>query len=288
MKFYSPLRYPGGKGKTSNFFSYLLDYNNLKGGVYVEPYVGGGSVALYLLFNEIVNKIVINDKDKSIYAFWYSVIHNTDSLCKMIKDTPIDVNCWKEQQEIQKHKDDVDLLTLGFSTFFLNRTNRSGIIKGGIIGGYEQKGTYKIDARFNKENLISRIRKISEYAKDIDLYNIDAADLISEQKNILPDNTLFYFDPPYYVKGKGLYMNFYNEQDHENLYKAISQIENQKWVVTYDYVPFISNLYNKYRIEEYYLNYCAQTVGKGKEYMIFSDNINIPKHELLMTESTSH
>lgn len=209
MKFNSPLRYPGGKGKTADFFSRLILTNNLEGGVYVEPYVRGGGVALHLLFEDVVNRIVINDKNRSLFAFWYSVLNNSEQLCRMIHDIPVNIENWYIQKEIQNNKDNADLLSLGFSTFFLNRTNRSGILKGGIIGGYNQTGLNKIDARYNKQNLIERIEKIAEMSNKIELYNLDAVELVKEQKEILPRNTLFYFDPPYYVKGKGLYLNYY-------------------------------------------------------------------------------
>ena len=167
MEFLSPLRYPGGKAKVADFVQCLIKENALLDGTYVEPYVGGGSVALSLLFNEYVSDIYINDKDISIYAFWYSVLNNTDALCQLIKDTPINVETWFKQKEFQQNKENrnVDLLNLGFSTFFLNRTNRSGILKAGIIGGYDQTGNYKIDARFNKEDLIKRIQRIADYAE---------------------------------------------------------------------------------------------------------------------------
>ena len=146
MEFLSPLRYPGGKAKVADFVQCLIKENALLDGTYVEPYVGGGSVALSLLFNEYVRDIYINDKDISIYAFWYSVLHESEALCKLIKDTPINVETWHKLKEIQSNKENVDLLNLGFSTFFLNRTNRSGILKAGVIGGYDQTGNYKIDA----------------------------------------------------------------------------------------------------------------------------------------------
>lgn len=124
MEFLSPLRYPGGKAKVADFVQCLLKENALLDGTYVEPYVGGGSVALSLLFNEYVSDIYINDKDISIYAFWYSVLNSTDALCQLIKDTPINVETWFKQKEFQQNKENgnVDLLNLGFSTFFLNST----------------------------------------------------------------------------------------------------------------------------------------------------------------------
>ncbi len=280
MEFFSPLRYPGGKAKVSDFVQCLIKENALLDGTYVEPYVGGGSVALSLLFNEYVKDIYINDKDKSIYALWHSILYESEALCKLIKDTPVTVTNWFKLRDYQKDKNNIDLLNLGFSTFFLNRTNRSGILKAGVIGGYNQKGNYKIDVRFNKEDLIKRIRRIADYSDRIHLANEDAVTLVERLKTILPTNTLFYLDPPYYVKGKGLYMNYYNDQDHQDIAKAINKIENQKWIISYDNVPFITKLYSKHKQKTFELNYSASNSGKGEEIMIFCDSIFIPKHNL--------
>ena len=280
MEFLSPLRYPGGKAKVADFVQCLIKENALLDGTYVEPYVGGGSVALSLLFNEYVRDIYINDKDISIYAFWYSVLHESEALCKLIKDTPINVETWYKLKDIQSNKENVDLLNLGFSTFFLNRTNRSGILKAGVIGGYDQTGNYKIDARFNKDDLIKRIQRIADYADRIHISNEDAVTLVQRLNNELFYNVIFYLDPPYYVKGKGLYMNYYNDDDHQDIAKVIDGIQNHRWIISYDNVDFIANLYSKYRQETFELNYSASNSGKGKEIMIFSDNMVIPNHKL--------
>lgn len=281
QKFYSPLRYPGGKGKISPFFAQLFEENNLLGGTYIEPYVGGGSVALYLLMNNIVDDIIINDKDKSLYSFWFSILNYTDEFCQMIENTPVTLQTWNLQKEIQKNKDNEGLLTLGFSTFFLNRTNRSGIIKGGAIGGKKQDGKYLLNARYNKVALIERIKSISNFKDKIKLYNMDAVDLISTLIPTLNERSLFYFDPPYYIKGEGLYMNYYNDEDHINIRNVINLIKRQKWVITYDKVEFIKDLYKDRRIKEFSLNYSAAKVHKAFEYMIFSDNCIIPNDSLL-------
>ena len=279
MDYVSPLRYPGGKGKLAPFFQQVIQKNGLKGGVYVEPYVGGGAVALTLLLAGAVNRIVINDKDRSIYAFWHSVLFQTNELCQLIANTPINMDTWHEQKEYQRKgvKEDVDLLTLGFSSFFLNRTNRSGIIKGGVIGGQNQDGNYKINARYKqKEELIRRIKKIADQREKIELHHEDAAILTNHLREELPENTIFYFDPPYYVKGEGLYMNYYNDKDHADMANAIKQITNQKWIVTYDPQDYIKMLYQDFRQKEFNLNYSANNTGKAKEVMIYSDNLIIP------------
>jgi DNA adenine methylase len=281
MNYYSPLRYPGGKGKISNYFKQVYKENSLYDGCYVEPYAGGASVALSLLINEYVSNIIINDIDKSIYSFWYCVLNRTDELCKLIKDTPVTVNEWNKQKYIQKNKKRYGNLKVGFATFFLNRTNRSGILNAGIIGGKEQKGNWKIDARYNKVDLINRIKRIAKYKDSIQLFNKDAVGLIKILRKTLPQNTLFYFDPPYFIKGKDLYLNYYTSEDHKSIAKEIKKIQSQKWIVTYDNVDFISNQYEEFRKEVYTLNYSAAKAGKGKELMVFSDNISIPDIKLI-------
>ena len=279
MEYFSPLRYPGGKGKLFPFFEQMIIDNGLSDGAYVEPYVGGGAVALSLLLKEYVSRIIINDKDRSLYAFWFSVLHYADELCRMISDIPVNMDIWYAQREVQKHKEETDLLQLGFSTFFLNRTNRSGILKAGVIGGYDQAGKYKIDARYNKDNLIARIHRIAAYADRIELHNEDAIDLVSSIAKKATSNTLLYLDPPYYKKGQGLYMNYYTTSDHRKIRDVISQVNLLKWVVSYDNSDFIKELYRPFRSLEFHLNYSANN-GQGTEVIFFSDNSIVSKEAL--------
>lgn len=281
MDFYSPLRYPGGKGKVANYFKQVFHDNLLYDGVYVEPYAGGASVALSLLFNEYASTIVINDIDRSIFGFWHSVLHKTDELCRLINDTPVTIKTWDIQREIQKNKQRQGLLKVGFSTFFLNRTNRSGILNAGIIGGRQQIGNWKIDARYNKKDLIARIQRIALYKDKIELHNSDAVELVKSLRKTLPSKTLFYFDPPYYVKGKDLYLNYYEDKDHQEIASEIGKLKKQKWIVTYDNVLEIKNLYTDFRQVKYTLNYSAAQPSRGQEVMIFSDNMYITKHSII-------
>jgi len=277
MKFYSPLRYPGGKNKLAKFIALICERNNINGH-YVEPYAGGASVALFLLFNGYVSKITINDIDRSIYAFWYAVLNNTDKLCELIKETEVNIENWKLQREIQKNKRKVSLLKLGFSTFFLNRTNMSGVINAGITGGLKQNGKYKMDCRFNKEALILRIRKISRHKKEIYLYNLDALDLIKKiEKKSKNLQTIFYFDPPYYLKGQFLYTNYYKHDDHREISEAIQKMKNSRWIVSYDSVPEIKNLYKGFKKIEYSFFYTAYKFKRGNEILFFGRNLIIPE-----------
>lgn len=272
---YSPLRYPGGKNKLSAFIAQVCIENNING-YYVEPYSGGASVALFLLLEGFVNKIVINDKDRSIYAFWHSVLNKTEPLCEMIAKTEITINEWRKQKDIQTRKKNADLLELGFSTFFLNRTNRSGIINGGMIGGVNQNGDYLIDCRFNKSELIERIRRIASRKKDIRLYRKDALkliDVIQKEYQDASANVLFYFDPPYFYKACSLYMNHYKDESHRLVSEKIKGIENIRWIVSYDNVPKIKELYSDCDKKEYSFKHTAHSTRVGQEILFFSSNL---------------
>lgn len=275
--FYSPLRYPGGKGKIANFIKLIFEKNNLRDGCYVEPYAGGASIALSLLFSDYASKVIINDFDRSIYAFWYSVLNTPDELCRLISSTRINMKVWAEQKEIQKRKADAGLLELGYSTFFLNRTNRSGIIKAGVIGGNNQTGNYKMNARFNKKDLIKRIKAIAKQKDRILLYNLDAIDLMRTISETLPKKTLIYFDPPYYLKGKDLYVNHYMHEDHLLVSEMIRGITRHKWLISYDSAPEIKALYRRRKQFEYSLKYSAVNATAGMEVMIHHKNLFIPE-----------
>ena len=279
-RFVSPLRYPGGKLKVVDYIKRLMEENNLCGGTYIEPYAGGANVALSLLLSKYAKRIKINDIDRSIYAFWYSVLMETESLCRMIQDTDVTMEIWERQHEVQKHKMETNLLELGFSTFFLNRTNRSGILNGGVIGGKAQTGKYKIDARYNKKDLIERIEIIAAHGNKIELTSMDAVALIKRYKKTPAAKTLCYLDPPYYVKGKDLYLNYYNDNDHREIAEAIMKYKGN-WIISYDAVDFIKNLYDGYRQTEYYLSYSAGNPSKGLELMVFSDGLILPEIEVV-------
>jgi len=273
--FYSPLRYPGGKNRLSAFLAKICMDNNIHGH-YVEPYAGGASVAIFLLLEGYVSKITINDKDRSIYAFWHSVKNLTDELCQLIDNTEISIDNWNKQKEIQKTKETCDLLALGFSTLFLNRTNRSGIIKGGVIGGIKQEGNYKIDCRFNKEEIKNRIRLIAKFGESIDVYNDDAIDLIDKIQLQAETNTIFYFDPPYYLKADQLYMNHYMDEHHKGVSDKIKAIKNIHWIVSYDDNINIEKLYLDLPTKKYSFNHSAGVSKSGKEIMFFSNGLVQP------------
>ncbi|KAA5918996.1 DNA adenine methylase [Achromobacter xylosoxidans] len=268
-RYCSPLRYPGGKNCIFPFVSNLFYENDLVGVAYAEPYAGGAGLALRLLFEEYVDRIYINDLDPAIYAFWKTVLERSDELCDWIDQVEVSMHNWHYFKKLQGQ--DLDFFETAKTTFFLNRTNVSGVLKGGVIGGYEQKGKFKIDARFNKDDLIARIRKIARFRERINVSNLDGLSFVRKM-DAMREEVFIYLDPPYFQKGSDLYMNFYSKADHKKLSSYVGKIKN-KWMVSYDNHEFILNLYANRKKVMYKLSQSASN-RVGDEVLIFSERIS--------------
>lgn len=277
-KFISPLRYPGGKSKITPLLADIILLNDLEGCTFYELYAGGAGAALTLLDLDICEKVVLNDLDYHIYAFWYCVLNITEELIKRIKDTKVTIENWKIQKKVYEYYENHDILDIGFSTFFLNRSNRSGILhKAGPIGGRDQTGKYKINARFNKLNLISRIKRIARLRDKIEVYNLESIELLTKIFANNSTNKFIFLDPPYYEQGKHLYLNFYKDSDHIALRNILKDNKNAMWFLTYDNRDRIHNLYRKFRRSYLTMAYTLQEKRQSREIMIFPDNLSLPK-----------
>jgi DNA adenine methylase len=270
----SPLRYPGGKEDLAIIVEKIIDQNSLNKIEYAEPYSGGAGLALHLLFDGYVSHIYLNDINSSIFAFWTSIINDTDLFCRNIRDTPVTVDEWMRQSEVINNPEKHSTTELGFAAFFLNRTNYSGIMEGGIIGGKDQNGKYKMDCRFKKESLIERITRVAARKKDITITGLDACDFIRTKINLNTNQCLSFLDPPYYQKGPKLYYNSYKPEDHVSLSNMVKIELKTPWIVTYDDVPEINAMYSEFPTINYEINYSAAEKRKGREVMYCSPDLD--------------
>lgn len=283
----TPLRYPGGKSIMTPFFIDLLRANEMCGVTYAEPYAGGAGTATNLLMNNYVDRILINDASICIYSFWKYIKEENERFIDTIINTPVNLERWKYFHNLIRTAQDISF-ELGFATFFLSRTNRSGILTAGPIGGSseekQEKATYKIDCRFNKEDLIKRIIKIGERRADIEVSNLDAIDFL-DTLNI--GNNLVYLDPPYYEQGQSLYLNYYGARDHQILADYLNEAKNFKWVLSYDNVEAIRKIYDKFDLYEFTISYTAQQVKRGSELLTHSHELILPEDLTIRRKSSN-
>ncbi len=275
-RYKTPLRYPGGKQKLAQFIIEIIEESNLVGGDYIEPYAGGAGVAMELLLTDKVDRVHLNDSSIAIFAFWRSILDHTSEFCKKITGAKLNVAEWRRQRSILLKSDARADLDLGFSLFYLNRCNRSGIPTGGVIGGLKQEGEWLMSARFPKEELVERIERIAKLRSRIRIRNWDAEKFIVDYIPSLPPNALVYCDPPYFKQGHRLYLSRYKPEDHARIAKTIQEQIARPWIVSYDAAPEILQLYSERRLFVYDLQYNAQRVHKGKEVFVFSDTVEIP------------
>ena len=265
----SPLRYPGGKSKIYEKVKNLIIANGYGNRMYVEPFAGGFGIGIGLLCEGVVPSAILNDFDSHIYHFWYAILNETEDLLQLITDTPITIE-ERERQKQNYRSADSDPLTDGFATLFLNRVNFSGVIKGGPIGGLDQSGTYKVDCRFNKADIKSKIETIAQLKSKIKLYNKDAGHLIRMSLMKMMSPMFLNIDPPYVIKGSKLYTNFFTEGDHLNLQRVILKHldADYPWIITYDDCPLVRDLYRRFHMQEYSITHNAGGTVQGKEIVI--------------------
>ena len=277
-KLYTPLRYPGGKARFAPMIADVMRANGLSGGHYLEPYAGGAGVALVLLLDGIVEQVHINDADPAIAVFWRAATQRGKELATMVANEPVTMEAWSHWRSVMLgHTPGTDL-ERGFATLFMNRTNRSGILKGGVIGGKAQAGAYRLNERFMRDELCARIERIANRASAIHVYEEDAHQLLVRCHNFLPTKTLVYLDPPYYVKGAGLYRNSYQHRDHEKIARLLASGRFRRpWIVSYDNVDEIRDMYAYARSFAYGLHYTAHRRYTGAEIMFFSDRLTPPE-----------
>lgn len=273
----SPLRYPGGKGCLSNFLSDLLELNELIGCDYFEPYAGGAGAGLNLLCANRVGAVHINDADPRVHAFWSAMLDETDRFIEQVQSVPLNVEEWRHQHAICTAGNSVDRFALGFAAFYMNRCNRSGVMKGaGPIGGHHQSGEWRLDARFNRAELVARVRALGELRDRIHVTGLDAIEFL---KQILPSahtRAFVYADPPYLVRGRKLYLNGYRPDDHAELARYLTTQRVLPWLVSYDDEPLIRDLYAEHQIDVLPIRYSLQRKRAAHELLIAPHHVYVP------------
>lgn len=274
----SPLRYPGGKALLSAYVSGVLEENFLCGCTFYEPYAGGASVSLDLLRLGFIDRAVLVERDPLIYAFWWCVFNRADELCAAVEACPVTLQTWHDLQPTRgiddPSKSSFSLLQLGLAGLFFNRTNFSGIIGAGPIGGQQQASAYKIDCRFNKAALVRQIHAAASLGSRMTVRYGDAIAFLKKNTGKISSGFSFvYVDPPYYAQGRKLYRHHYRDADHAAL-AAFMTAQGYPWLVSYDDHPRIQELYASKQMQPIYLDYKVRSSRTARELVI--SNLVIP------------
>ena len=262
----SPLRYPGGKASLAGLFADLFADLGTKRIRYVEPYAGGAGAGVALLREGLIDSLVVNDIDPAVHAFWSSAVNDNERFVEQIRRVPLTLDEWRHQREVYKKGDQHDPFALGFAFFFLNRTNRSGVLNAGVIGGQSQTGAYRIDARFNRETLADRVEAIGELADSITVLDLDGRSVI--QRYGRDKRTFFYVDPPYVRAGSALYLNAFDGRDHVALAESLQKVSRAQWLLTYDVAPVVQRLYSDLYQCRLAITYSAHSPGRAEELIV--------------------
>lgn len=265
------MRYPGGKASLAGLFGDVIGGLGIQGACYVEPYAGGAGAGVALLREGIVDHLVINDIDPAIHAFWSSVLDQNTEFIDLVGSTPLTIDEWRRQREIYKAGNPADPLLLGFAFYYLNRTNRSGILNAGVIGGQSQDGNYKMDARFNRQTLATRLRAIGDLASRITVTDLDGRTVI--QRYAGDESVFMYIDPPYVKAGSQLYLNAFDGRDHTALADVVNAVDDAHWLMTYDTAPLIEKLYRKHFQCRLEITYSANKPGRTDELLVASRDV---------------
>lgn len=279
MSLLSPLRYPGGKAGLTPFLTDVLDLNDLRGVNYFEPYAGGAGAALGLLADNVVRTISINDADVRIFALWSTVLNEPQWFAERILKAKLDLPEWRLHREICSAPEGRALREVGFAAFYMNRCNRSGVLRGGPIGGYEQMGEWRLDVRFSKPALIERVEKISRFRERIFVSNLDAIEFLKSRlpKGLGRKNAFVYLDPPYVIKGQRLYMNAYESADHSAVAKYMCRQNLLPWVMSYDDTELVRHIYASEQIAFLPINYSLQDKRSANELIIAPQRVRLPR-----------
>lgn len=272
----SPLRYPGSKASLVGYVARLLKENYLEGCHFLEPYAGSAALSLGLLQQDIVSRATLVERDPLLFSFWETVFRHPYALIDRLIDLPITIETWQAFQKYRSATDlsEYPLIEMGLAGLFFNRTNFSGILKGGPIGGVKQESQYKIDCRLNKDRLIEQIIELSQLHSKIDVVYDDALEFLGRIRTELKNQECFlYIDPPYYEKGRSLYRYWYVDADHKKLAKYLTRCD-LPWLASYDNHPSIRKIYHSANQIEIYFDYTVSRARKERELLI--SNLEIP------------
>jgi len=276
----SPLRYPGGKNKAvktiSKFIPEFIEYR--------EPFVGGGSLFVYLKQKYPTMNFWINDIYKNLFHFWKNCRDNPEELLRVVTDYRNKFKDGKELfQFLQNNIDEFGSLNKAAAFFVFNRITFSGTTES---GGFSNSAFNK---RFTKSSIV-RLEALSQIMSNTKITNHDYEKVLSSEGN----GVFIFLDPPYYSATKsalyGKNGKLHKSFDHERFAGIMKNI-NHKWLITYDDSKYIRELFSFATIKSWGFNYGMRNVTNnsnqfGKE--LFISNYDLEERDNFQSDLFSN
>lgn len=258
----------------TDFAQETLRLNGARGGTWVEPFAGGGGLALSLLGRGAVGRVVLNDTDDGVRSFWEAVLNEPDRVARDVATVPLTVAEWDRWRAVRERGGTG--YEAGFAAFYLNRTNRGGVIDGaGVIGGRAQRGAYGMACRFPRAALVQKVRAIAAVRDRVEVRGEDGVAVIVRAAEDDPRGTFLFVDPPYWHKGPNLYGPPFGPHDHARLASALKAVRGP-WIATYDRCEPVSALYRDRRVYEMEGALPPGSVPRDAEVVVVSKGMAVP------------
>jgi len=267
----SPLRYPGGKSRAVETIAKLIpDFDEFR-----EPFLGGGSVFVYVKQRYPNKKYWVNDLYSELYKFWTMTQKDVNALIDKVYQ-------WREQYSIGKelfqflnknltHFNDLEKAA---AFFIFNRVTFSGTT---LSGGYSESA---FTGRFT-ESSIKRLNDLAKVINGTTITNYDYEDVVKKEG----ENVFLFLDPPYYSATKsalyGKNGNLHKSFDHRRFAENMKKCKH-KWLITYDDSEYIRSLFSFANIIPWNLTYGMRNITEnsdqtGKE--LFISNYILKKNQ---------
>ncbi len=243
----SPLRYPGSKKRLAPLIVDIVRRHDFD--LFVEPFAGGAYIGLFMAKNNLAKKVVLGESDPLVASFWKALFGQNRQLAQRVRELEISIGEWRRIREWRPET----TLDKAIKCLYLNRTNYSGILKAGPLGGKGQSGPYDIGCRFDKEKIARRIEALGSLGERVEVIRADYRETLAKTEG---QKRFIYLDPPYYEKGHLLYNDYFGQNDHIELRDVLARIEDA-WLLSYDEAPDIKRFYEGFPMESFALYHSA-------------------------------
>ena len=249
MKYTTPLRYPGGKSRAIKFLSQHLP----KIESYREPFLGGGSMALYVTQTYPNTDVWVNDLYYPLYAFWMTLRDHGQQLCDDLRELKTELgeneDAHREAFENAKDKLNNDIYESGFNFYVANKCSFSGLTANSSFSKQASRQNFTFRG-------IDKLPALSELIQGWRITNH------SYEEMLYGRNAFVFLDPPYAIKDN-LYGNkgdMHKSFDHE-WFAAQACASEQDCMITYNSELFIKDRFPDWYQKDWDLTYTMRSSG---------------------------